>query len=259
MIYKVRKFLNKVLRGRLLKIQAYFNEVQMDELYGQAFYYYLKSDIGYNLFNKGEFEKKELALCERFINEDSNILDIGANIGIHSVYFSQIATKGNIISVEPQTHIYHVLIKNIENHHNITPINVAIFTEPKITSFFVAEDNAYSSLKDTQKKKILKKQNVITFPADYFKDIFPKIDFIKIDVEGLENDVVESMKELMIQHKPIMFIEIYKGDNSNPDPEKTIQTIIDIGYEAYYVDDGELKAYIEHNDLFPNHFFLPKK
>jgi len=256
MIYKIRKILNKLLRGRLLKLTALFKEIQTDYLYGQPFSYYLKSDIGYNLFNKGEFEKKELQLCEKFLTPTSSIIDIGANIGIHSVYFANIATNGNIISVEPQTHIYEVLIKNIQHHNNITPINIAIYPEPKITSFFVAEDNAYSSLKDTQRKTILKKQNIITFPANYFKDVLEKIDFIKIDVEGLENDVVESMKELLELHKPTLFIEIYKGDNSNPDPEKTINMLLNMGYKAYYVDDGVLKIYEKHNDNYSNYFFV---
>jgi FkbM family methyltransferase len=196
MIYDIRKLLNKLLRGRLLKITSFFKDVQVDDLFGHPFGYYLKSDIGYNLFNRGEFEKKELKLCEQFINENSNIIDIGANIGIHSAYFAKIAKNGNIIAVEPQIHIYQVLIENLKYYNNVTPINIAIYPEPKITSFYVAEDNAYSSLKDTQRKKIIKKQNIITFPANYFKDLIPKIDFVKIDVEGLENDVVESMKEL---------------------------------------------------------------
>jgi FkbM family methyltransferase len=252
MKYKIRRILNKISRGKWLKLRSFFSTKVKDDLE-----YYINTDIGNKLYFEGDFEKNELQLCAKYINENSIVIDIGANIGIHSIYFAKIATKGKILSIEPQVAIYPTLLKNISNFNNIIPLNIAIYSKMKISEFFITSDNAYSSLKDTKRKKVLQVKQVVTMPLDSLIDLFDKVDFIKIDVEGFEKNVLLSMENILKRDKPTLFIEIYKGENSNPDPEGTIRLLTDMGYKAYIVNHaGSLEEFVKHNDSYYNYFFI---
>ncbi|MCK5537929.1 MAG: FkbM family methyltransferase [Bacteroidales bacterium] len=252
MRYIIRRLLNKITRGRWIRMRALLSSRMQDDIE-----YYLGTDIGNKLYLEGEFEKNELSLCANYINEYSNIVDIGANIGIHSIYFSSLAKKGKVLCIEPQLTIYPTLLKNIMSFENIIPLNVAIDSKISITEFFIADDNAYSSLKDTKRKNIILKKHVVTLPFDSLSGLFQKIDFIKIDVEGFEHNVLLSMENILKKDKPVLFIEIYGGTNSNVNPEDTIKFLINLGYQAYFVNvNGDLERFINHSDSFYNYFFI---
>lgn len=252
MKYFIRKALNKLTRGRFLKLRAFLFPKVKDNIE-----YYIGTDIGNKLYFTGEFEINELQLCANYIKNDSNIVDIGANIGIHSAFFANIAKNGKVLSIEPQTTIYSMLLNNINKYTNIIPINIAIDSEFNISEFFIASDNAYSSLKNTKRKDIINKKLVATFPFDTVSKIIGKIDFIKIDVEGFEYNVLVSMKNTLIESKPVLFVEIYRGINSNSNPDETIEFLVNMGYKAYFVNSkGTLEEYSEHNDSFYNYFFI---
>jgi FkbM family methyltransferase len=252
MKYKIRRVLNKISMGKWLKLRSVFSTKVKDDLE-----YYINTDIGNKLYFEGAFEKNELQLCAKFIKENSIVIDIGANIGTHSIYFAKIATKGIVLAIEPQVTIFPTLLKNISNFNNIIPLNIAIDSEMKISEFFIMSDNAYSSLKDTKRKKVLQVKRVVTMPLDSLIDLFDKIDFIKIDVEGFEKNVLLSMENILKRDKPTLFVEIYKGENSNPDPEGTIRLLTDMGYKAYIVNHtGSLEKFVKHNDSYYNYFFI---
>ncbi len=44
------------------------------------------------------------------------------------------------------------------------------------------------------------------------------------------------MREILLQHKPTLLVEIYQGLNSNEDPDGTVNMLIDMGYKAYVFD-----------------------
>lgn len=252
MIYLTRNILNKITRGRFIKLRSLISSRVVDDIE-----YYLGTDIGNQLYLRGEFELNELKLCEKFIKSDSNVVDIGANIGIHSIFFSKLAKDGKVLSVEPQVTIYPTLLKNIGKYENIIPLNIAIDSSYNITEFYIASDNAYSSLKDTKRKNILMKKLVVTLPFDIISKTINKIDFIKIDVEGFEYNVLDSMKEVLVRDKPTLFVEIYQGINSNSNPTATVDLLLDIGYKAYFVNsNGVLEKFTQHNDCFYNYFFV---
>ena len=252
MRYLIRRFLNKMTRGRWVKIRNFISPFVNDNVK-----YYINSEIGQKLYYDGKFEEKELKLCRQFIKKDSIVMDIGANIGLHSIYFSKIATHGLILSIEPQTDVFQLLLINTSLYKNIIPLNIAIDNDIKISPLFITDDNAYSSLKDTKRKKIIDTKQVVTLPLDNFINLVNKVDFVKIDVEGFEMNVILSMQKILKTFKPTLFVEIYKGVNSNMDPEGTIKLLTDIGYKVFVVNNqGSLENFIKHNDSRYNYFFI---
>jgi FkbM family methyltransferase len=257
--HKIRKALNLLLGKKLLKIYESFAVRVNDEFYGRKIAYSPNTDIGKALFFSGEFEKKEIELCNRFIKNDSVVLDIGANIGLHSISFSRLAPGGLVISFEPSKDTFSLLLNNIQGINNILPLNIGVSDKTQVAEFYVASDNAYSSLKDTGRKEIREKISVLCMSLD---DLLPKlalkrIDFVKIDVEGFEQKVLEGMKLIIDKFNPVIFCEIYKGTDSNEDPEATVKYLINKGYKAFVYDGVNLTSFVKHDDTQYNYFFVP--
>ena len=60
------------------------------------------------------FEIKNLEHIRKYINKNSVILDAGANIGNHTIYFSEICKAQKVFAYEPQKHVFNILKKNNE-------------------------------------------------------------------------------------------------------------------------------------------------
>jgi len=82
---------------------------------------------------------------------------------------------------------------------------------------------------------------------------------VKIDVEGLELNVLVSMCGLIRRYHPVIFCEIYKGKIDSNNPHDTISYLRDFGYLVYRVIDGVLVEFghtEKHVDHYYNYFFV---
>lgn len=220
------------------------------------------TDIGGRLYRGEQFEKIEINIAAEYINSDSTVLDIGANIGLHALHFSAVAKNGLVIACEPQPKTFKTLEKNIyqNNIKNIVPLNVAIADTAKIANFYVMTDDAYSSLIDTGRKVLNEKIKVLCTTIDGLLGEI-KVDFVKIDVEGLELSVLHSMRNLIQRNHPVIFCEIYKGKLESYNPQDTISYLENMGYSVSRIIDGVMVEFCsgsQHEDQYYNYFFLPK-
>lgn len=278
--YKIRYFLFRVFRKiivliyllkgdkitydnskiKVLNLIAYFKRYYIYNNNNIKLKYVINNDIGFMLYFFGKFEENELLIISKFILNDSIIIDIGANIGIHSMLFSKLAPNGTIYSFEPSRGTFEILNKNLIFNNNVIPLNFGIGNSTELMEFYEAEDNAFSSFKDTKRKQIIKLSKVLCIKIDEFINLFKinRIDFIKIDVEGFEQEVIEGMTNVLKNIRPVIFCEIYQGINSNMNPLSTINTIKNYNYDAYVIKQNELLIFEEHSDNYPNYIFLPK-
>lgn len=227
---------------------------------GHRFYFDPSTDIGLELLARGHFEKDAIAQCANFIRPDGVVVDVGANIGLHTVHFAARARSGTVICFEPARSTYAYLLRNVGHLSNVIPLNMALSDSTNVQPFFIASDNAYSGLKDTNRKAISRQELVACVRGD---DILlamlrnQRVDLIKIDVEGLETEVLKGMNEFIVAHKPVIFCEIFGGSCSNPDPRSTIRQCVSLGYEPYVLSGDRLRPAGEHSDKFYNYFFIP--
>lgn len=237
----------------------------LDELLDFKIEYDLTSDIGKTLFYKGQFEEKEILFFDHLLKQmqSPTILDIGANIGLHSIRWANSAQQAKIFAFEPSPTTRGILEKNIiynKLSNKIEVVPKAVSEESGTASFYHCEDNAYSSLKDTQRKKVT---NVVTVPVTTVDDFvsqknLTKVDLIKIDVEGFETEVIKGAVNTLKTLKPDLFVEIYGGTNSNKSPEQTIHTIMDLGYKTFVMVEGQLTSWKQHSDRLYNYYFTTR-
>ena len=159
-------------------------------------------------FERDNYEKRQADIVKKNIKKGDTVIDIGANIGYYTILFSKlVGKKGKVIAFEPEPSNFKLLKENIEinNCKNVVPFNVALSdSKGKKELYFNPENRGGCSLKNKNLKNVLK---VRTMPLD---DIIKKANFIKIDVEGAEAEVLEGADKILKQNNLILMIEVYR-------------------------------------------------
>lgn len=156
------------------------------------------------------FEQPILDDLRLYVKKDAIIFDIGANIGNHSVYFAKKMKAKHVFSFEPITNTYNKLLKNIEiNQLNarVNCYNLGISDDEGSASIcrFIHDNPGATSLSKDEDGDF----ELISLDS-WVKANFRLqcIDFIKIDVEGFEKEVLKGAIETIKMFKPVIFIEI---------------------------------------------------
>lgn len=182
---------------------------------------------------RGElFEKFIVTYVRHFINPTRNIIDLGANIGTHSIIYSNY-TSGKVFSFEPQKIVYDILNKNVElnNCKNIITYNFGASNVNK--KFYM---NACYNIKDNQGAfridDTLNEQNGLEVECKKIDDLnIENVCYVKIDVEGHEYEAMLGMIELLKRDHPTIMIEIH---NDCPTRNQTFTLLIELGYHKYF-------------------------
>lgn len=211
----------------------------------------------------GGFEDAEIEISSALYSvhySGRHILDVGANIGLHSLAWSKLAP---VVSLEPSPETFALLEANVAANglqDRIRTVCAAAGDTVGKVEFFVAKDSALSSLKDTKRLPIVDRIVVPCTTLDALAEQLPPIGLLKIDVEGLEHSVIAGAGKLLKRDRPVLFVEIYAGTDSNPDPEGTIEDICGYGYTPFvYASDVGLVPYETHRDDRYNYFFIPSQ
>jgi FkbM family methyltransferase len=144
------------------------------------------------------------------------VFDIGAHLGYYSLLFAKcVGPVGRVVSFEAATSNFLTLQKNvvINNLHNIELINLAVFSKSGTTSMSVSTADSSSGDWSISREANGDSIQVQTISLDQFcqaKSVFP--DFIKIDVEGTEYDVLIGGRETIGKSRPTMLIELHHFD-----------------------------------------------
>ena len=177
------------------------------------------------VLTKNFFERVELGHLQRFIRNGDVCLDIGANIGNHSIYYAMICHASKIFAFEPVQSTFEILKKNIKLNHLencIEAHNVGMSNRTKSASIVHFEENNIGA---TQ----LSENNTGDLQLVALDDMdFPAVDFVKIDVEGMEHDLLRGAKQFFAKHNPILFIEIW-----NEHFEQVDALLQDYGYALF--------------------------
>lgn len=154
------------------------------------------------------FEADILKTLDKYIPQNAVIIDIGANIGNHSVYWAHRGAK-TIHCFEPMIQTYNSLVKNIE----INKLNDIVKTyniglgDKKTTGEIKKVDGNNIGATQIQESAVNYRFGIRIEKLDDIELNETAIDFVKIDVECFELKTLEGMKNTLIKYKPIIFIE----------------------------------------------------
>ena len=160
-------------------------------------------------------------------------LDIGANVGTYSIELSKISKK--VIAFEPIKKIFKYTKEYLPK--NVFLNNFALGNSIKKQKIFTPLQKntnieyALSSIKNKPKDSISEVISIKKFDLIFKKKNFlNKIDFIKIDTEGYEYEIILGMKKFLKKNNPIFLIEIEKKHNK--EFEKFFLLMKNLGYKV---------------------------
>ena len=184
------------------------------------------------LVDQGTYEPAEVGFFRAIVQAlppQCVVLDVGANIGVHTLDFARdCSPKGGIVhAFEAQRIVFQMLcgnvalnsLENVMAHHCAVGLDCGTLNMPRIdygvpTSFGSVElgtGQQRESIGQALHWDALGEQ-VPLLSLDSLA--LPRADFIKIDVEGMELDVLNGADQLITQHKPVLYIEFIKTDAS---------------------------------------------
>jgi FkbM family methyltransferase len=137
--------------------------------------------------------------------EDPYIVDCGANIGLSVIYFKKLYPKSKVVAFEPDPNIFNVLKENIDflGLKHVILHQKAIWINNEGIEFNV--EGGFSG----RIPKSPEEQNIIKVETQSLKELINQdVDFLKIDIEGAENEVIFNIEERLHFVKNI-FIEFH--------------------------------------------------
>jgi FkbM family methyltransferase len=203
-----------------------------------------KSDlIVGELITRGIYEPHMVEQFEKHINRESVVLDIGANIGLHTLLFAKLAKR--VFAFEPYIENYKYLLINLYNNKisNVSPFYLGISDKKEVVKIqHINNINSGQVILDNNPDSILFK-NLVNVTEDIFVQCttidaldLGKIDFIKIDTEGYEPKVLAGAETIIKKYKPIIALEDW-GRTTLPTLESWGYNILDVKDPGYVKAD----------------------
>jgi len=204
---------------------------QKDCRYGRMLYNFHDQFIGRALELYGEFSEGEIDLFRQMVRPGQVVLEIGANIGAHTVFFAQqVGPSGQVIAFEPQRIVFQTLCANVALNSltNVFCHQQAVGEQPG--SIFVppldySVDNNFGGLA-LGEFDFGESVPLVTVDSLGLK----RCHMVKIDVEGMERAVLGGATETLTRLKPVMYVENDRAEKS----DELVRFIDTLGYAMYW-------------------------
>ncbi|MBL7933198.1 MAG: FkbM family methyltransferase [Bacteroidia bacterium] len=168
-------------------------------------------------YYQADYEIEHINFFKQRIKQNSVVLDIGAQLGLMSKVFSDLTgAGGKVFAFEPAPYTFKTLCKTIEMNmmgHTVIPVQKAVSDKKGTTQFFISKmklDPA-NSLVDYKRKHDFESIDVhVTSVDDFVVDQdLAKVDFIKIDAEGAEYEVLLGAQKTLQKHRPVIHLALH--------------------------------------------------
>ena len=156
----------------------------------------------------------ESHLLAPYIQPGSVVIDVGANLGFMSAIFSSLAgDAGRVYSFEPSPTVYAKLLEVIRMNGctNVCANNMGCGREEQSLTLYSPLTSGCATLRPEEnlEREAMKKQSVrIVKLDDFLGPELDRLNFIKIDTEGFEDEVLGGAVELLQRFKPVVYIEL---------------------------------------------------
>ncbi len=221
---------------------------------GFKMYLDLKNDEGISrdlfLFKKREHLSVDFLRGQNFISAGETVLDIGGNIGYYALLESElVGPEGKVYAVEPVSDNLRILKKNIELNgvKNIKVFKAAMGKEKKDAEIHISNQSNRSTFVTRAGTVYIKKEKVeMTTVDDFVSEQQISPDFIRMDVEGYEKEIIQGMRKILL-HRPKLFIEIHPNEIGREELKQMLLTMIESGYDRVAVVERKDQGWMKRN------------
>lgn len=205
----------------------------------------LRSDLSLPLFTLGQFEPNICNVLAPMMQPGDTFIDIGANEGLYTLLAAaRVEEAGKVVAIEPSPREFERLCSNIESNSfssRTVVIDQALGSEAGWASFAVAaeEHGGQNAFVDLIAPNIsiaqVRATPLLTLDMIAARLQPRRIDFVKLDVEGAEVEVVEGGMMVLEEHRPIWIAEV--GRSGSPSRGTVERLFRDNNYRIFVIDD----------------------
>ena len=179
----------------------------------------LDEGIDFSIWLLGAFERSVARAFRRFVRPGMTVLDVGANVGAHTLPLARlVGASGRVVAIEPTDWAFAKLCANVAENPSLAPrvssiqalllgrdddaapdsicsswpLAPAADLHPKLRGRSMAVSGAQATSLDT----LLSRAGV------------ERVDFVKVDVDGYEGQVLRGARETLRRHRPALLIEL---------------------------------------------------
>ena len=195
---------------------------------------YNKNDIyiGKSIEKYGEFSYLEAKRFEQICKAGDVVIEVGANIGAHTLYLSKLVGNGYVFAFEPQRLVFQNLCANLalNSISNVFAYQEAVSNENGsilIPECDFTKNNNFGGINidNTKNGTTVNRQKL-----DNFLNKIDRLKLLKIDVEGMEILVIKGAKELIDKFRPIIYVENDRQEHS----KELIELLWSLDYKMYW-------------------------
>lgn len=201
--------------------------------------------VGHSLDRYGEFSEGECDLFRQMVQPGNVVVEAGANCGAHTLVLSElVGERGIVYAFEPQRVVFQTLCANValNGRTNVQCRMEAVGEEPGQIAVPSLDYNTEQNFGGLGLGDYENGESVPVTTVDSLK--LPHCDLLKVDVEGMELDVLKGAVETIGKCRPILYVENDRKDKS----AALIEYIMSLGYDLYW----HLPPLFNPNNYFGN-------
>ncbi len=220
----------------ILEINQPLEKKTLALLRGDASTFMIRRDGGY--------EKHFLALVKKLVKEKDYVVDMGANLGYHTLTLAQqVGNQGRVYAFEPQRITFQQLNCNVflNKLDNVYTYNAALGETDGFA--YIEQVDYYKEVPGSFGTNIGNTSLSLAATGDKIPRIaldslnLPKLNFVKIDIQGCELLALTGAKNTLLKHKPVLFVEIEEHHlvKFKTTPKMLIKFIKQLGYQMFQI------------------------
>ena len=151
--------------------------------------------------------------CKKYLKPDSNIIEVGAHIGTHTIPLAKLAPQGVVYAFEMQRFIHQLLCANIILNQcgNIHTYQEAVSNQKGEVKVGLVDHNVHDNSGNVKLQDVMINEGypLHVTTLDYKFKFLSKLDLIKVDVECHELEVLQGAYNLIKHYRPIIVTEYH--------------------------------------------------
>jgi FkbM family methyltransferase len=192
--------------------------------------------IGRALIHYGEYGELEWKLLQRFCEPGAIVVEVGANIGSHTVSLGKaVGAGGTVVAVEPQPVIFQALCANLALNclTNVDAVNCGCGNRRQTLHLPRVDYAAEGNFGGVELQGHAATASSIAVEIRKLDDLlapYKTVNLLKIDVEGMESEVVQGGRQVIGAFHPVLYVENDRREKS----KMLIDLIRSMGYRIWW-------------------------
>ncbi len=210
----------------------------------------------------GVFGAAEIGLLGRVCQEGMSVLDIGANVGFHTLFFARaVGVGGHVWAFEPDPENFAMLLRNLElnPYRNVTAVPSAVGAATGQASLYRSSfhcDHRVYPIREGQPSVPVDMVSV-----DEFLSPGQRVDLVKMDIQGAEGLALRGMRRTLASNPGLVMLMEFWPEGLRKTgflPEEVLSDLERLGFALYRIDErtGNVES-VENTGLFVGSFTGP--